>query len=226
MERVLVVDDDLRLAELVATTIARDGYVTEIAGSGGEALAKVARTPPDVMLLDFEMPEQDGLAVIEALRQPDGTTPFPVVIFTGGRMTEHDEVMALQWGATDYIRKGADSAVVRARIDSALRPARLLRARCQRLDLGRLVVDMSAAQVILDGVELQIENRVYGLLCYLAQRAGQMVSRDELLENVWGTTYVGFHHSVDQAVYQLRKSLGDARWVKTIQRKGYRFVVL
>lgn len=211
------------MADVVARTIARAGYETDTAISGAEALGKAEAAPPDLMLLDFDMPELDGLDVIDALRLPDGTTRFPVLIFTGGRTTFQDEVIGLQRGATDYIRKGADQEVILARIEKALRPARL-RAQRRRIDHGRLVIDTSTGEVILDGREVELENRVFSLLCYMAERPGLIVTRNELLENVWGTSYAGFQHSIDQAVYQLRKRLGDPGWIRTVQRKGYRFV--
>lgn len=223
MERILVVDDDPQLANVVARVVARAGYETDVAVSGQEALVKVAAVAPDVMLLDYEMPDLDGLAVMEALRQPDGTSQVPVLIFTGGRTTAEDEVEGLRNGAIDYIRKGAPQEVLLARIENALRPARL-RASRTRIRHSTLLIDTQAAQVMLDGREIVLENRIFALLCYMAERPGIVVSRNELLENVWGTTYMGFQHSVDQAVYQLRKRLGDPAWIKTVQKKGYRFV--
>lgn len=222
--RVLVVDDDRRLAELVAMALGRAGYDTDIAVDGREALARVAAHPPDVLLLDIEMPGVDGLSVLDALREPDGLSRIPAVVFTGGRTTPADEVIGFRHGAVDFVVKGTDVNVLLARIENALRRGSLRHTDRRDIAVGNLHVDVAASRVTVDGVEVDLENRQFALLCYLAERAGVVITRPELLEAVWGTTYSGFQHAVDQTVYEVRKRLGNRRWIETIPRKGYRFV--
>lgn len=202
--------------------LGRAGYDTDVAADGREALAKVATQPPDVILLDFEMPGMNAIDVIDALRREGGTTAIPVIIFTGGRTAPTDEVVGLRRGALDYVRKGTDLEVLRARIDNAVaRHGRTTQPR-QSIDVNGLRIDLAAARVYVKDREVELENRQFGVLVYLASRPGVVVSRNELLEQVWGTTYVGFQHAVDQAIYEIRKRLGDTKWIRTIPRRGYR----
>ena len=223
MARVLVVDDDRRLAELVALALERAGYETDVAVDGREALAKVAVTPPDVILLDFEMPDMSAVEVLDALRR-DGRRPtIPVVIFTGGRTTPADEVLGLRRGAIDYIRKGADLDVIRARLDGAILRQSDTSAEGSTITINGLRIDTAGGRVFVEDREVDLENRQFAVLAYLASRRGTVVSRTELLEEVWGTTYTGFQHAVDQTIYEIRKRLGDGTWIRTIPRRGYRF---
>ena len=224
MARVLVVDDDRRLAELVALALSRAGYETDVAVDGREALAKVDSHPPDVILLDLEMPGLDGMAVLDALQGPAGNARIPTVVFTGGRTTPGDEIAGLRRGAVDFIVKGADTGVLLARIDNALRRSSGIRSPKNHITIGALSIDVAAARVTVADREVELENRQFALLCYLAERPGLVVARTELLEAVWGTTYSGFQHAVDQAVYEVRKRLGSRRWIETVPRRGYRFV--
>lgn len=224
MANVLVVDDDRRLAEVVAQTLRGAGHQAQVAVGGSEALAIIERSNPDVVLLDYVLPDLDGAAVLDALREPDGSIPIPVLIFTGGRFTPKDEIFGLRKGAVDYIDKGISRDVLVARIENAVRihprPAKPSR---RVLRFGELELDLDAMRVTSSGVEVELENRQWALLAYLAQRPGRVVSRAELLEHVWGTAYVGFHHAVDQTVYEVRRRLGDRHWIETVRSRGYRF---
>lgn len=225
MGRVLVVDDDSRVAEAMRRVLAAAGHDVAIARGGFEALEMVERQHPDLMVLDFRMPDLDGIDVLAELRDAEGSTPFPVLVFTSEAGHRYGELAGLQAGAVDYVRKGADTAVVLARVEAALR--RFSSAPPQRRVLlrGPLRIDLDAARVSLAGREVDLEARPYALLVYLAERDGTVVSRAEVLAQVWGTDYAGFAHAVDQAVYEVRKTLRDSRWIQTVPRIGYRFQV-
>src|ERR1700722_9188024 len=119
--RLLVVDDEPRNAELTAALLRRAGYVVEVAGSGTEALASVRTSSPDLMLLDYEMPDMEAPEVLDLLRAGANRLDFPVIILTGARHAAGDQVMGIERGATDYILKGTDRQVLLARIRAALR---------------------------------------------------------------------------------------------------------
>ena len=219
--RVLVVDDERAAARATAELLRRAGYVTDVALGGGEALALAAQRAPDLMLLDFEMPDMDGGEVLQRLRGDSEDVPFPVLILTGRRVAPGDQVLGLERGAADYIVKGVDRGVLLARVRAALRRNRSP----SEIRRGRLRVDLTASRAWLGERRLILERKPLGVLHHLALREGQAASRSELLRAVWETEFKGFYHSVDQAVYAVRKELHDPRWIETIHGYGYRFVV-
>ena len=220
MGKLLVVDDDLRSARVIAELLRGSGYSVDVAGGGMEALERARADPPDLMVLDYEMPEVDGEAVLSELTAPDGSTEFPILILTGGRVQPADEVYSLGIGAVDYVRKGGDTGVLVSRIGAALRKHQVSGTYLRR---GRLLIDTLAGRVWLTGRPVQLEHRPLQVLAYLAQREGAVVEKVELLEAFWGSSYRGFLHSVEQSVWAIRKGLGERAWIETVHRRGYRF---
>lgn len=220
--KLLVVDDEPRTAELTAQLLRRAGYAVEVAGSGTEALERVRTGSPDLMLLDYDMPDMEAPEVLDSLRMSAGRIPFPVIIFTGARHSPSDQVLGLERGATDYIAKGTDRQVVLARVHGALRERS---ASTGAITRGRLYVDASRGEARLGDRTLKLERRPLAMLQLLANRSGEVVSRSELLERVWGSSYRGFDHSLEQAVFQIRRELKEPGWVQTVRGIGYRFIV-
>jgi len=219
--KLLVVDDEPRMAELTAEVLRRAGYAVEVAGSGTEAVARVRLNAPDLMLLDYEMPDMQAPEVLDELRSGADRVAFPVIIFTGARHSPGDQVLGIERGATDYIAKGTDREVLLARVRGALRE----RASTQRvLVRGRLRIDAARGQAFLESKPLKLERRPLLMLEMLAAREGEVVTRAELLEHVWGNSYKGFEHSVEQAAYELRRALRESGWIETVRGIGYRFV--
>lgn len=220
--KLLVVDDEPRTAELTAALLRRAGYAVEVAGSGGEALERVRTGSPDLMLLDYDMPDMEAPEVLDSLRSGGERIPFPVIIFTGARHSPGDQVVGLERGATDYIVKGTDRQVVLARVHGALRERASWAGAVTR---GRLYVDASRGEARLGDRTLKLERRPLLMLQLLAGRAGEVVSRSELLDKVWGSSYRGFEHSLEQAVHQVRRELREPGWIETVRGIGYRLVV-
>jgi DNA-binding response OmpR family regulator len=219
--RLLVVDDEPRTAELTAELLRRAGYAVDVAASGSEALQSVRAGLPDLMLLDYEMPDMDAPEVLDALRSGADRIAFPVIILTGARHAAGDQVLGLERGATDYIVKGTDRQVLLARVRGALRE----RSPERRVIVsGRLRIDASRNQAWLDERPLKLERRPFLLLQVLAARPDEVVPRAELLERVWGTSYRGFEHSAEQAVHEVRSALREPGWIETVRGIGYRFV--
>ena len=219
--KLLVVDDEPRTAEVTAELLRRAGYEVHVASSGGEAVAKARSSAPDLMLLDYEMPDMQAPEVLDELRSGADRIPFPVIIFTGARHSPGDQVMGIERGATDYIAKGIDRQVLLARIRRALRE----HASTNRvLVRGQLRIDAAKGQAFLASKALKLERRPLLMLELLAAREGDVVTRAELLELVWGSTYKGFEHSIEQAVYELRRVLKEPGWIETVRGIGYRFV--
>ena len=221
LARLLVVDDDPRSAEVTAELLRRAGYAVDVALSGTEALARVRSGTPDLMLLDYEMPDMDAPEVLDQLRSGADRVSFPVIILTGARPSPGDQVLSIERGAADYIAKGTDRQVLLARVRGALRD-RTPTGRV--LVRGRLRVDAGRMTATLDGRDLRLEGRPLMALQVLAERPGEVVSRNELLERAWGTRYAGFEHSVEQAVHEVRRALGEPGWIETVRGVGYRFV--
>jgi Response regulators consisting of a CheY-like receiver domain and a winged-helix DNA-binding domain len=218
----LVVDDEPRTAELTAELLRRAGYAVEIAVSGTEALQSVRSSSPDLMLLDYEMPDMEAPEVLDSLRSGADRIAFPVIILTGARHAAGDQVIGIEHGATDFIVKGTDRQVLLARVRGALRE----RAPEMRVIVsGRLRIDLARGQASLGDRALKLERRPMLMLQLLASRPGEVVARSELLERVWGTSYAGFEHSVEQAVHQIRRALKEPGWIETVRGIGYRFVV-
>ena len=219
--RLLVVDDEPRTAELTAAILRRAGYSVELAGSGADALALARLSAPDLMLLDYEMPDMQAPEVLDQLRLGAERVAFPVIILTGARHSPGDQVVGLERGAADYITKGTDVQVLLARIKGALRE----RSSADRVVVrGRLRVDVAKNQAFLGERALKLERRPMAMLHLLASREGDVVSRQELLEKVWGSTYAGFEHSLEQAAYEIRRALHEPGWIETVRGIGYRFI--
>jgi two-component system response regulator RegX3 len=221
MAKLLVVDDEPRTAELTAEVLRRAGYLVEVVVSGTEALARVKVSPPDLMLLDYEMPDMDAPEVLDQLRSDHGRIAFPVIILTGARQAAGDQVVGIERGASDYIVKGTDRQVLLARIRGALRDQG---AGDRVVVRGRLRLDAARGQAWLGERALKLERRPLLMLQLLAGRTGEVVTRSELLERVWGSSYAGFEHSVEQAVHEIRRALQEPGWIETVRGIGYRFV--
>jgi DNA-binding response OmpR family regulator len=220
--KLLVVDDEPRTAELTAELLRRAGYAVEVAVSGSDALERVRSESPDLMLLDYEMPDMEALEVLDSLRSGGERVPFPVIILTGARSAPGDQVLGIEHGATDYIVKGTDRQVLLARVRGALRERAATAGLVVR---GRLRVDVARREARLGDRLLKLERRPLLMLQLLASRPGEVISRTELLERVWGSSYQGFEHSVEQAVHQIRRELKEPSWIETVRGTGYRLAV-
>ena len=220
--KLLVVDDEPRTAELTAEILRRAGYSVDVAGSGGEALERVRAGSPDLMLLDYEMPDMEAPEVLDSLRSGADRIPFPVIILTGARHSPADQVVGIERGATDYIVKGTDRQVMLARVRGVLRERA---AHFGSVVRGRLSVDAARGEGRLGDRPLKLERRPLLMLQVLAARSPDVVVRSELLDRVWGSTYSGFEHSVEQAVHQIRRELREPGWIETVRGVGYRLIV-
>jgi two-component system, OmpR family, response regulator RegX3 len=221
MAKLLVVDDEPGAAELTAALLRRAGFAVEVAVSGTQALERVRMGSPDLMLLDYEMPDMQAPEVLDQLRSGGDRVAFPVIILTGARHSASDQVVGIERGATDYIVKGTDRQVLLARVKGALRE----HAAGDRVVVrGRLRVDVAKGQAWLGERALKLERRPLVMLQLLAGRPGEVVTRTELLERVWGSSYKGFEHSVEQAVHEIRRAFKEPGWIETVRGIGYRFV--
>ncbi|MBX3192411.1 MAG: response regulator transcription factor [Labilithrix sp.] len=223
---VVLVEDDDRLARLTARYLESHGVTVTIASDGRDGLAKVLTVRPDVVLLDLMLPGMNGLEVCRELRARVDT---PILMVTA-RGEEADRVMGLEGGADDYIAKPFSSRELLARIRAHARRARGATGPAKKdIRLGRLAIDVDAMHATLDGASLALTTYEFMLLRALAERAGRVLSREQLVDLVRGSAEEAFDRSVDVHVSHLRAKLGDdprnPRLIKTVRGVGYMLAV-
>jgi DNA-binding response OmpR family regulator len=218
----LLVEDDARLAALTREYLQGHGVVVEIVGDGRSGLAEALRRRWDVVLLDLMLPEKDGLTVCRELR---ARSDVPIIVLTA-RGEEADRVMGLELGADDYLPKPFAPRELLARIRAVVRRARGQAGPSTKIiALGELVVDPGARRATLGGREVQLTGYEFSLLHALAERAGRVLSREQLMELARGSAEDAFDRSIDVHVSHLRQKLGDdpkrPRIIKTVRGAGY-----
>ena len=220
--KVLVVDDEPSIVELVRFTLEREGFTSIAAADGQEALDKVEAGHPDLVLLDLMLPRLGGLDVCRLLRQRHPS--LPIIILTA-RGDETDKVLGLELGADDYMTKPFSPRELVARVKAVLRRRQPDGERRQVLQYGDLVIDRDCRRVVYGGQEVPLSRREFDLLWFLASAPGRVFSRDILLERVWGYEFAGDTRTVDAHVKNLREKLGAAghRLIRTVWGVGYRF---
>ena len=224
--RVLLVEDDERLAQLTARYLETHQVLTTIAPDGQSGLALALAEPFDVVLLDVMLPGRSGLEVCRALRE---RSDVPIIMLTA-RGEEADRVLGLELGADDYVPKPFSSRELLARIHAHVRRARHLVGPAAGMPVraGRLVVDAATLTATLDGVALSLTAYEHQLLRAFAERAGRVLSREQLLEIVKGDASEVFDRAIDVRISRLRQKLGDdpkqPRLLKTVRGLGYLLV--
>jgi DNA-binding response OmpR family regulator len=222
--RVLVVEDEPDIANLLKHTIERSGDVeVELAYSGDEALKSAVERVPDLVLLDLNLPVLGGLEVCRILRSKPATRSVPVIMLTA-RTSESDRVTGLDLGADDYITKPFSTREVAARVRAALRRRQTDQTPEQVYRGRHLTADFEAVNIAVDGAPIRLTRREFELLRYFVQNRNRVVSRDRLLERVWGFDRDVETRSVDVHVGRLRNKLGAAgKQIETVVGLGYRF---
>jgi len=223
---VLVVEDDRNIAELLQLYLEKEGYAVTLAFDGGQGLTKFREIQPDLVLLDVMMPVMDGWGVCRAIRSESQT---PIIMLTAKSETE-DKVNGLRSGADDYITKPFEMKEVLARIEAVLRRSSVARVetRSRRLEFDKLVIDMDAFSLTVDGKKVDTPPKEMELLFYLASSPNRVYTRNQLLDEVWGFDYFGDSRTVDVHVKRLREKLegiSDSWNLKTVWGVGYKFEV-
>jgi len=221
--RVLIVEDEPDIRELVVHHLKREGYVVSAASSGEEALRQVQAAPPDLVLLDLMLPAMDGLEVCRRLRQDPATVSLPIVMLTA-KGDEVDRVLGLEIGADDYIVKPFSPKELLARVRAVLRRSRPAPGAAP-LRLGALMMDLGTHTASVGGLALALTPKEFDLLRALIEARGRVLSREFLLDRVWGYSRASEIESrtVDVHVRRLRVKLGpEGRRILTIKSVGYR----
>lgn len=223
--RILIVEDDRRLAELTREYLEGNGLKVDIEANGALAAARILAECPDLVVLDLMLPGEDGLSICRQVRpQFDG----PILMLTA-RTDDMDEVLGLEMGADDYVTKPCEPRVLLARVRTLLRRSSLTEPQTanDRILMGNLCIDLSERTVIWRGQPVELSSGEYNLLVVLARHSGEVLSRDQILQRLRGIEFNGTDRSVDVAISKLRRKFddnaGEARKIKTVWGKGYLF---
>ena len=229
--KILIVEDEQNIVDILAYNLKREGYDTLAAFDGPAGLQLALEQDPDLILLDLMLPGMDGFDVCRRVRQAGRSTP---ILMLTAREEEADKVLGLELGADDYITKPFSMRELLARVKANIRrvsmtpPASAPAERSEILQLGRVSIDRERAVVSKDGLPLELTQREYDLICFLAAQPGKVFSREALMEHVWNYEgYVGDVRAVDVAVRRLREKLEDDPavpvFIKTKRGMGYFF---
>ena len=222
---VLVVDDEPTIGEVVCRYLQRAGYETHVAHDGVEAVEMAAARAPDLVVLDLMLPRVDGLEAMRRIQALGGRRT--AIILLTARGEESDRIIGLRLGADDYIVKPFSPAELVARVDAVLRRIDTVPEQQSPLRFDGLVVDPGGRRVRLDGEEVVLTQREFGLLHFLARHPGQAFTRDQLMDHVWGYSFYTDTSTVTVHIRRLRAKLEETperpRWIETVWGIGYRF---
>lgn len=216
---ILVVDDETRLRDLLRIILENRGYSVVEAENGKRALQVFDETSPDMVILDIMMPQMDGFACCERLRTKSSC---PILMLTA-KGEDYDQVSGFERGADDYIIKPFTPMVLVARVEALFRRSFAQ----QRTTFGSMRINTDGREVLVDDVPAALSRKEYDLLVYLAENENISLSRDQILESVWGYDYLGSSNTVDTHINRLRAKLGKCGgYIMTLRGFGYRFEVV
>src|SRR6202045_289081 len=226
MKRVLVIEDDKDIVELVRYNLEKDGYQVFSSGDGTTGLAQVRKAPPDLLILDLMLPKLSGLEICKEVRKDVSLNRLPILMLTA-RGEEADRVIGLEMGADDYVTKPFSPRELAARVKALLRRAEPAGDVERAIEVGRLLIDPSSYRVTRAGKALTLSTLEFRLIYYLAARPNRVFTRDQLLDAVWGTDRFVTPRSVDVYIRRLREKIEtepeNPVHLKTVRGAGYLF---
>ncbi len=222
--RILIVEDDPSIRLGLQRSLTFEGYSVDQAKDGEEAIQKAFDRKPDLILLDLMLPRLNGFEVCKTIRKYDPTIPIVILSAKGD---EGDKVLGLELGADDYVTKPFSVRELTARVKAVLRRRRMATGEADVFEEGTLRIDFAAQSLRVDGVEQECTTREFNLLRYLIQNRGRVLSRDQILNKVWGFDYDGTPRTIDNFVNKLRakveKDATNPVWIQTVRGTGYKF---
>jgi two-component system, OmpR family, alkaline phosphatase synthesis response regulator PhoP len=222
--RILIVEDDASIRLGLQRSLGFEGYSIDIARDGEEAIEKAFDKKPDLMLLDLMLPKLNGFEVCKTVRKYDPGIPIVILSAKGD---EGDKVLGLELGADDYVTKPFSIKELTARIKAVLRRRKAVVGEIDKFEEGNLKIDFPGQQLVVDGAAQECTSREFHLLKYLIQNRGRVLSRDQILNQVWGFDYDGTPRTIDNFINKLRTKLEHdvtkPTWIQTVRGTGYKF---
>ncbi len=226
MKRILIIEDDRDIIELVRYNLVNEGFQVTAASDGTAGLASLKKSPPDILLLDLMLPRLSGLEICKEIRRDSALNRLPILMLTA-RGEEADRVVGLEMGADDYVTKPFSPRELVARVKALLRRADPAGDSQRTIAVGKLLIDPAAYRVAREGKPLTLSTLEFRLLYYLAARPNRVFARDQLLDAVWGTERFVTPRSVDVYVRRLREKIEadpeNPAHLKTVRGAGYLF---
>lgn len=220
MANVLIVEDEKNMQDIIVEYIQRGGHTCFTADDGVDALMVLKNNPVDLIILDIMMPHMDGFSVCKIAREMSN---MPVIMLTA-KSGEDDKLKGYEYGADDYMTKPFSPRVLLAKANALLR--RSSSAPLDALNFGKIAVVQSSHKVFIDGQEITLTHKEYELLHFFMVNPGQIFTRDQLLNRIWGYDFEGTTRTVDTHIKTLRRKLGDeGKHIVTLIRSGYKFEV-
>jgi two-component system alkaline phosphatase synthesis response regulator PhoP len=222
--RILIVEDDPSIRLGLKRSLEFEGFTVELARDGEEAIQRAFDKKPELIVLDIMLPKVNGFEVCRTVRKYDSTIPIVILSAKGD---EGDKVLGLELGADDYITKPFSIRELTARIKAALRRKKALEGEVESFEEGSLKIDFGGQILLVDGQQRELSSREFNLLRHLIQNRGRVLSRDQILNKVWGYDYDGTPRTIDNFINKLRQKIerdaGDPEWIQTVRGSGYKF---
>ena len=222
---ILVVEDDRNISDLIQMYLVKEGFEVRIAADGGKAIAEFQKSAPDLILLDIMLPVMDGWAVCAKIRE---TSKVPIIMLTA-KSEVFDRIQGLEMGADDYIVKPFEMKELLARINAVLRRTEIPVDTSKILRFDKLIINLDAYELIVDGKKIDTPPKELELLYHLAATPNRVYTRNQLLDEVWGFDYFGDSRTVDVHIKRLREKIENVsdQWaLKTVWGVGYKFELL
>ena len=229
---ILLIEDDIELSELIAGYLQNKGFDVSVENDGGPAAERIISEQPDLVIVDLMLPNQDGISICKTARQYFNG----FIMMLTASTDDFDQVVALEIGVDDFVQKPIEPRVLLARINALFRRAPSLSAtpvpvasqpQAKTLSFRALTINLSARKVTLDGEPISLNTPEFDTLCYMAERAGEIIDRQTLFRALKNLDYDGQNRFVDITISQIRKKFGDQadNYLQTVRGKGYLFVV-
>jgi len=219
--KILIVDDDPDIIEILSYNLSNDGYNVKSAVNGVEAIKKAKKFIPDIILLDVMMPEMDGIEACSQLREIESLSKS-MIIFLSARGEDFTQIAAFDAGADDYINKPVKPKILLKKISSISRRILSENNKTSNIIVGSLSIDRESYSVTLEKDEITLPRKEFELLYLLASKPGKVLTRDEIMLKVWGTQVVVGDRTIDVHIRKLREKIGE-KYIKTIKGVGYKF---
>ena len=220
--KVLVVDDEKDIVEMLTYNLEKEGYQVKTANDGKSAVEKARKFKPDLILMDIMMPGMDGVEACRQIKEtPDLINTF--VIFLTARTEEYSEVAAFDVGADDYLTKPIKPRALMSRIDAYFRrQTKKLKSENDIIQIGKFVIDKTSYILKINEEAISLPKKEFELIYFLAETPGKVFSRDELLQNIWGSDVYVLARTVDVHIRRVREKIGS-EYIKTVKGVGYKF---